>query len=98
MESDELVGIEIICTHYNIEPSFIDELSDFGLVELTIFDEQRFLEKQRLNELEKIIHLRYDLDINLEGIETIFHLLQRVQQMQEEMNALKNRLRFFEGL
>jgi hypothetical protein len=54
-------------------------------------------QESQLNELEKIIRLYYELDINLEGIETVIHLLQRINDMQDEITLLKNRLRLHEG-
>ncbi len=45
----------------------------------------------------RIIRLYYELDINLEGIEAIIHLLQRIDtHQQEEIIALRNRLRLYE--
>jgi chaperone modulatory protein CbpM len=38
----------------------------------------------------------YELDINLEGIETITHLLQRINSMQDEVITFRKRLRFYE--
>ena len=37
----------------------------------------------------------YDLDINMEGIDVIHHLLQRMDGMQREIDRLRGRLRFF---
>jgi hypothetical protein len=37
------------------------------------------------------------MDINLEGIEAISYLLQRVENLQDEVNVLRNRLRFYES-
>jgi hypothetical protein len=98
MENDELIGVEILCTHYQIEPSFIEELTEYGLLPLTIMEENRFVEKKMIRDLEKMIHFRYDLGINVEGIDTIIHILQRLESLQEEMTALRNRLRFYEPL
>ena len=36
------------------------------------------------------------MDINLEGIETIHHLLQQLKTMQKEMKELRNRLSLYE--
>jgi hypothetical protein len=41
-----------------------------------------------------MVHLHYDLDINIEGIEAISHLLDRVDNLQRELITLKNRLGF----
>jgi len=37
------------------------------------------------------------MDINLEGIETVTHLLQRINLLQNEIIVLKNRLRLYES-
>lgn len=97
MENDQLVEIEILCTHYSIEPSFIDTLSEYGLLELMMKEERRFIEKERISDLERMIHLHYDLEINMEGIDTITHLLERVNELHNELNQLRNRLRFYEN-
>lgn len=97
MENDQLVEIQILCTHYSIEPSFIDTLSEYGLLEMMTRDEHRFIEKERLSDLERLIHLHYDLEINMEGIDTITHLLDRVNELHNELNQLRNRLRLYEN-
>jgi chaperone modulatory protein CbpM len=43
-----------------------------------------------------MIHLHHDLEINIAGIEAITHLLERVEQMQENVRGLRNRLRLYE--
>jgi hypothetical protein len=47
-------------------------------------------------EIEWLARLRYEMDINLEGIEAISHILQRVGSLQDEITSLKNQLRFFD--
>jgi hypothetical protein len=49
-----------------------------------------------LHILEKIVRLYYDLDINIEGIDAVINLLQRMEDMQHEIVLLKNRLRLYE--
>ena len=34
----------------------------------------------------------YDLSINMEGIDAIHHLLERMENMQREMNSLRKQL------
>jgi cytochrome c peroxidase len=72
-------------------------LQDAGLIEITIIKEAEYIHESQLNELEKIVRLYYEMDINLEGIETVIHLLQRINDMQNEITLLKNRLRLYEG-
>jgi hypothetical protein len=64
---------------------------------LVIHEEVHYIEKEKINDLEKMMRLYYDLDINLEGIEAISHLLNKVNSMQEEITILKNKINFFEN-
>jgi len=96
MENEEMIRIELICTCYNVDPSFIDSLQDFGLIEVRTVDEGKFVEVTKINDLEKMIRLHYDLDINIEGIETIFHLLEKIEQLQDNLNEMRNRLMRYE--
>ena len=97
MENDKMILVEMICSSYNVEADFIDTLIDCGLIEVVTVEQHQFIDKNRVNDLERMIRLHYDLDINMEGIETITHLLQRMQMLQDEMLVLKNRLRFYEN-
>jgi chaperone modulatory protein CbpM len=72
-------------------------LQQRGLIDLTVIESKYFIEKEQLPRLEKFIHFYYDLDINLEGIETITYLLQRIEILQNEITELRNRLRFYEA-
>lgn len=98
MENGNLIPADEFCTRYNVELSFINELNDHGLIEITSIEERYFIPSDRLNDLEKFIRLHYDLDINMPGIEAIAHMLQRIQNMQQEMMTLKNRLRLYERI
>jgi hypothetical protein len=93
---ENLIPADEFCASHNIEVSFIRSLQETGLIEIMTVEEKGYIQTSQLQELEKIIHLYYELDINLEGIETINHLLQRINHMQDEITALKNRLRLYE--
>jgi chaperone modulatory protein CbpM len=97
MENENLISVEQFCAHYHIEFSFIQSLEELGLLQITTIEETSFLQKEHIKDLEKMIRMHYDLDINTEGIEAIFHILQRVDHLHQELNALKTRLRFYEG-
>lgn len=92
-----MIPADEFCTSHNIEISFISSLHEAGLIEITTVKETDYIYESQLNDLEKIVRLYYDLDINLEGIETVINLLQRISDMQDEITLLRNRLRFYEG-
>jgi len=97
MNKINLIPAKKFCTSHNIEISFITSLHEAGLLETTIIKETEYIHENQLSELEKIVRLYYELDINLEGIQTVMHLLQRINDMQDEITLLKNRLRLYEA-
>lgn len=97
MDGKYLVAIDEFCASHKIEISFISSLHESGLIELTTIRESEFIEVEQLQKLEKFIRLYYELDINLEGIETINYLLQRINSMNDEISHLKNTLRLYES-
>ncbi|MFA6923480.1 MAG: chaperone modulator CbpM [Bacteroidales bacterium] len=96
MQTKKLIAVNEFCINHNIEISFINSLQQTGLIEITTIKETGFIDAEQLQQLEKIIRFYYELDINLEGIETITHLLHRINSMQDEITLLKNRLRLYE--
>ncbi len=96
MQNEDLIAAQICCTNYNIEYSFISSLQQFGLLQISTIKEERFIPSTELQKLEKLIRLHYDMDINLEGIEAISYLLDKVENMQSEMLQMRNRLRLYE--
>ena len=96
MQTEYLIAVDEFCANHNIEISFISSLQQTGLIEITTIKETGFIDAGQLQQLEKFIRFYYELDINLEGIETITHLLQRINSLQDEIIALRNRLRLYE--
>jgi hypothetical protein len=97
MNKGNMIPANEFCASHNIEITFINSLQEAGLIEITTIREIEYIHENQLNELEKIVRLYYEMDINLEGIETVIHLLQRINDMQDEITLLKNRLRLYEG-
>ena len=96
-QPDDLIAVNDFCVNHDIGIAFINLLQQNGLIEVSIIESKYFVEKKQLPRLEKFVRFYYDLDINLEGIETITYLLQRIENLQNENIKLKNRLRFYEG-
>ena len=96
MQRKYLIAVDELCVKHNIEISFVSSLEQTGIIEITIIENKWFISAEQLRRLEKFIRFYYELDINLEGIETIFHLLNRVESMQDEIIELKNKLRLYE--
>ncbi len=95
METEEWIAADEFCIHHHIELSFIYSLKDSGLVETVSREEKIFVPSSQLSQLEKLVRL-YEMDINLEGIETVTYLLQRMAAMQQQILQLNNRLSRYE--
>jgi hypothetical protein len=97
MQTDYLIAVDEFCVIHNIEISFISSLQKNGLIEITTIKEIGFIDVSQLKQLEKYIRLYYDMDINVEGIETITYILQRINTLQDEIITLQNKLRLYES-
>jgi len=95
MNTKNLISIQKICTNYKVPVSFFKALHDYELVEITIKNNDVYLKSTELHDIEKMMRLHYDLDINLEGIDVIYNLLNQVETLQAEILALKNKLRSY---
>ena len=95
MQTENWIPANECCVHYNIDLSFINYLHEYGLIEITAVEEQQFIPAEQLQLLEKFIRMHYELHINVEGIEAIIHLLERVEKLQEEIAGLKTKINFF---
>lgn len=96
MAIQDLILIEKLCLHYRIEFSFFDALDNIGLIKIETFEQNKFIHQDKIGNIEKMIRLHHELNVNLEGIDVVFNLLQKEKALREEINTLKNRLRLYE--
>jgi chaperone modulatory protein CbpM len=92
----ELITISDYCIKYEVEPSFIGALEESGLIVLTVIDDNKYIHYEQLVEMERYIHFHYELQINIEGIEAIMGLLQKIKRLQHEIEILKNHVHLHE--
>ncbi|MEO6316601.1 MAG: chaperone modulator CbpM [Chitinophagaceae bacterium] len=97
MESNELVPVSNFCIYHKIEFSFIASLQQYGLVDITTIEQEDYFSEVQLDAVEKFVRLHYELDINLEGIEAIAHLLDKMKHIQARNTRLQNRLSRYEN-
>ncbi|MBY0482680.1 MAG: chaperone modulator CbpM [Chitinophagaceae bacterium] len=98
MEMQERIPIDIFCRQHGVETSVIFSFREFGLLEVFTIDELDYIDHQQLELAEKLVRLYADLHVNLEGIDVINHLLERINEMGQTIIVLKNRLRLYEDV
>lgn len=96
MNLESLIPLQQLCVHYNIEMSFLINLNDFDLIEIRTIEHSQYVHKDYVVHIEKMIRMHHELDINIEGIDTIFNLLKKIETLQEELIITKNKLRVYE--
>lgn len=96
METNNLILVETFCSNCEVEFSFIDSLHDHGIIEIIILEEKKYISNDQLKEVERAIQFHYELNINLEGIDVISHLLNQIDELQQELKIAKNKLNLFD--
>jgi hypothetical protein len=96
MNSKDLIQIKQFCLYHEIENTFITELHNYGLVQIIVLEEDEYLQPEQLPAVEKMIRLHYDLKINLEGLDVIANLLDKIEVLQQNLTATQNKLRLYE--
>ncbi|WP_313262446.1 chaperone modulator CbpM [Sphingobacterium sp.] len=78
-----------ICKTNNIERTFIQELHNNGLIEIIIQEEQEFLEEEQVLHVERFSTWHYELELNVQGIEVVNNLIDKIEELQRELRHLK---------
>lgn len=96
MSTEQLISIELYCQHEELDIGFVQALKERGLIGLVMQEERIYIEPEQVSRLEQLARLHYELEINLEGLEAISHMLERMDRMQRDMRELQERLRVYE--
>lgn len=95
-EKTALISAKEFCVHHSVSYSFISGLQDAGLIEIHTFEHEQYIQEDDLGQLEKLIRLHTELEINPEGVEAIAHLLQQVEDLQQTVQMLTQKLNKYE--
>lgn len=96
MSSKNLIQIKQFCVYHEIENTFIQELNNYGLIKIVFEENDEFLDTEQLPVIERMIRMHYDLNINFEGIDAIYHLLNKIEVLQQHLTNTQNKLRIYE--
>lgn len=96
MENNKYIALFELCENYKVESHFFEDLNSIGLIEIIQVNQTPCLLLEEIDRIEKIVRLHLDLSVNIEGIDVILNLLQKVDNLQEELTILRNRLEIYE--
>ena len=97
MNLENLIPIPELCSHYEVEMSFFLNLNEMGLLEIKTVETTSYIDSDSIFEIEKMIHIHQDLNVNIEGIDIVVNLLQKMENLQNELISVKNTLRLYES-
>lgn len=92
MKQENYISVKAFCRHHGVKESFVYSMYEFELLQIDDSKEEALLSTDELPILEKMVRLHKELDINPEGVQAVYHLLQQVEGLQEEVAALKRKL------
>ena len=95
MAKTELILIQQICNCHDIEFTFINDLNKLDLIEIHTIEDDKYIHENQLKDVEKMIRMHRELNINLEGIDAIYNLQQRIDQLEQELTQTRNKLKAF---
>ena len=92
MDKERYIEVREICKFYDLDPSFVDSLYEVELIEIRTREEARYIAREQIGDLERLLRLHRDLNINVEGLEAVDHLLRKMERLQEEVRQLRKEL------
>lgn len=96
MSKTNLILVNELCKHYQVKRSFFFDLNELDLIEILTLEDKSFIREDTVAIVDKIIRMQNDLNLDLESIDMVFNLLEQINQLQAELNMVKNRLRLYE--
>jgi hypothetical protein len=97
MENNELILLETFCNSCGIDTSYIITLQEYELIDLTTMENQYYVSIETIREIEQIHYFHTELEINLEGITTIKHLLNQIQDLQNQLKKAQIKIERIES-
>ncbi|MES2238954.1 MAG: chaperone modulator CbpM [Bacteroidota bacterium] len=97
MSTENFIPLNTLCQHYKLEISFFDDLNKNELIEIQLVDNIKYVHKDSIYEIEKMVRMYKELDVNVEGIDVVLNLLQKIDALQTELHSVRNRLLLYEN-
>lgn len=89
MEINKLMAVEEFCANHDIELSFVLSLQKHGLIEMTRIEKINYFNAEQLQQMDRFIHLYYELNPYSNEINSIMPLLLKVRRNYRLYDHLK---------
>ena len=68
------------------------------MIEIEVEENDKYIPFDYLHEIEQFVRWHYELEINMEGIEALHHMLQQVRDLQSDIEQLRAELKFYKSI
>lgn len=96
MGREEYILVSHYCEQTSTPMDFIAALQEYGIIEVAFIDNQNYVAPTTIVEIERVNRLHHELGINLEGIDALNHMLEKVRRLEKELKVLRERLGIYE--
>ena len=96
MNPDNYIQIEVYCQQTQTPMEFIEDLLEFEMIKVQQIENKIYVEPHSIVEIERVYRLREELGINMEGIDTLNHMIKKVNRLEQELKLLRDRLTIYE--
>jgi hypothetical protein len=96
MPVTKLIAVKEFCNHHRIDQELILAFESRKLIALVKEKRSYYIPRPELPLAEKLVRLYNHLGINLEGLEVVLPLLERIEKRDRELTELRRRLSFYE--
>jgi hypothetical protein len=97
MNTENLILLKTVCSNYQVELSFFNHLNEIGLIEIEIIEQSSYIRENQIKDIERMIRIYHELEVNPEGIDVVFNLLQKIDRLEKDLIITKNRLKLYES-
>jgi len=88
----QLTSVAQIIQHYQIDDTSLYYLNESGIIKIIIVEQTEYIHQDDLSDLEKIIRIQQELNINMESMDIVINLIDKIKTLQIENKTLKNLL------
>jgi len=96
MSTYALIPTRDFCVYHQVEVTFLHDLARRDLINIVTVEQATYVEPTQLARLEKLVRLHQELAIHPDDLDIVSNLLEQVEQLQNRLTDLHNRLRFYE--
>jgi len=96
MDTTKYIEVTHLCKQYKVTEQLFSQLNDTGLVHVTVVEEKPCVPSQSIHKVDKIMRLHQELEVNPEGIDVILNLLEKVENLTQEVTRLRRKIHIYE--